>query len=113
MDGKDIKLILGSSVREHRKFLNLTQEKLAEIIGVDKNTINRIETGITFITSDNYAKLCNVFNVHPGVLMSKHQDILLKNHINYRTKINYLLQILPENKLVDVYNIVEAISKNS
>ncbi|MCM1265579.1 MAG: helix-turn-helix domain-containing protein [Candidatus Gastranaerophilales bacterium] len=111
MNGNDINLIFGSSVREHRKARGFTQEKLAELVGVDKNTINRIETGVSFVKSETYAKICNVFNIHPSVLMAKRQDMLLKEHINYRTEINYLLQTLSQEKLVDIYNIIRVLNR--
>lgn len=39
------KLILKNNVKEVRKNNNLSQAKLAEIVGVSRNTISSIETG--------------------------------------------------------------------
>ena len=111
MEGHDINLIFGSSIREFRKSRKLTQEKLAELMGMDKNTINRIETGTSFVKSETYAKFCNLFNVHPSILMSKRQDMLLKEHIDCRTEINQLLQTLPQDRLIDIYNIIIALNR--
>ncbi len=111
MDSSDIKNIFGSSVQEIRKAVGLSQEKLAELIGKDKNTINRIGTGVNFVTSDTYASLCNVFNIHPSVLMSEKPHFLLKEHIDYRDKINQLLKTLPAEKLKEIYNILTVMNK--
>lgn len=111
MDGNDIKKIFGSSVQEIRKANGITQEKLAELIGKDKNTINRIETGINFVTGETYADLCNVLNVHPSILMTQKPVFLLQEHINYRNEINQLLKTFPPEKLKDIYNILLAMSK--
>lgn len=111
MNSSDIKNILGSSVQEIRKASGLSQEKLAELIDKDKNTINRIETGINFVTSDTYADLCNVLNVHPSILMSEKPHFLLKEHVDYREKINQLLKTLPPDKLKELYNILCVVNK--
>lgn len=111
MDGNDIKKIFGSSLQEIRKTNDITQEKLAELIGKDKNTINRIETGINFVTSDTYADLCNVLNIHPSILMTQRPEFLLGEHINYRNQINQLLKTFPTEKLRDAYNILCAMNK--
>ena len=111
MDGDEIKNSFGSSVREIRKANGFNQEKLAELIGKDKNTINRIETGINFVTSDTYAALCNVFNIYPSILMSQRPSFLLNEHINYRNQINQLLKTFPPDKLKDAYNILCAMNK--
>ncbi len=36
-------MIINNSIREYRKQLNLTQENLAELLGVSRQTINAIE----------------------------------------------------------------------
>lgn len=58
IDGKTIKQMLGSSIRELRIDKGITQEKLAELLELGVNTTNRIETGTSFITSETFAKLC-------------------------------------------------------
>jgi transcriptional regulator with XRE-family HTH domain len=41
----DARRVLGDRVRVQRLHLNLTQERLAELTGIDRSTIQRIEYG--------------------------------------------------------------------
>ncbi len=92
IDGKTIKQMLGSSIRELRIDKGITQEKLAELLELGVNTTNRIETGTSFITSETFAKLCNIFDVHPSVLLSAKPNHILKEHSDYIKAINSSLQ---------------------
>ncbi len=111
MDGKEIREILGSSVKEIRTANSFTQEYLGELIGKQSHTINRIETGLNFVTSDTLAKLSDVLKVHPSVLFSVRPQFLLKDHINYVKQINQILQTMSTDKLRDIYNIICVMSK--
>ena len=51
-------------VKEVRKALRLTQEKFGERIGVKKNTISQIESGINGITDQLRLAVCREFNVN-------------------------------------------------
>ena len=105
MDGKTIKQILGSSVRELRINKGITQEKLAELLGVGINSTNRIETGTSF------AKLCNIFDVHPSVLLVAKPQHILKEHSDYIKAINGSLQRCSLEKLKYIYGIVDVLNK--
>lgn len=111
MDGKTIKQMLGSSIKELRINKGITQEKLAELLELGINTTNRIETGTSFITSETFAKLCDIFDVHPSVLLSAKPKHLLKDHSDYIKAINNSLQMCSLEKLKYVYEIVNVLNK--
>lgn len=106
MDGKDIKIILGANVKELRKSKQLTQEKLAELVGVETTTIARIETGANFASSENFAKLCDIFNVPPAVLLTPKPQLTLKEHNDNMKAITQLLQTCSSESLKDIYKII-------
>ncbi len=110
MNGKDIKKIFGLSVKEHRVAKGLTREQLAELIDKDLSTVNRIETGVNFVNSDTLAKLCEVFEVTPAVLLSPPQ-LLLKDQSESIEVITQLLQTVPANNLKDIYKMLLLLSK--
>lgn len=58
----DIKKLLGKRVKELRKHQNITQEKLAELAGVDWRSISHIECGDTFPTQ-NLLKVAKALKV--------------------------------------------------
>lgn len=64
----DIYFTLGDNVKKYRKKKKLTQAKLAEIIGVNPNTIGYIEIGFKFVRAETLARLCNVLEVTPKQL---------------------------------------------
>ena len=55
--------VFGKRIKELRERKKLTQEKLAEKIGLDLQTISRIETGYYFTSFENLEKLANALDV--------------------------------------------------
>ena len=55
--------LFGRRIKEIRKKQNITQEKLAEILNLDNQTISRIETGYFFTSYDNLEKMAETLNV--------------------------------------------------
>ncbi len=51
--------ILGEKVRQERIKKNITQEELGKVIGVDKQTVYKIEKGKRKVTIDELVKLSN------------------------------------------------------
>ena len=59
----DIKKLLGKRIKEVRKSKGLTQEQVAEIIGMEPASLSNIENGRYYPTSDNLEKIINVLGV--------------------------------------------------
>ena len=55
--------LFGNRIKEIRKKLKLTQEQLSEKVGLDVQTISRIETGYYFTSYENLEKLAIALNV--------------------------------------------------
>ena len=55
--------VFGKRIKELRERKKLTQEKLAEKVGLDLQTISRIETGYYFTSFENLEKLANALEV--------------------------------------------------
>lgn len=53
----------GKRIQEIRKSKKLTQEKLAEAIGLDTPNLSNIERGKRFVTSDTLEKIVNALEV--------------------------------------------------
>lgn len=60
---------MGMRISERRKELNLTQEKLAEKMGVSLQTISCIELGKKAIRPENLANLCLHLNVSADYIL--------------------------------------------
>lgn len=50
-------------LKQLRKDNNMTQKKLADLLGVSKSTISSYETGSTYPSFDKLFRLANIFNV--------------------------------------------------
>ncbi len=60
---KDIKKLLGKRIKELRKERALSQEGLAEIIGIEPNNLSRIENGRNYPTPENLYKIAAALGV--------------------------------------------------
>lgn len=98
-NNEDIKNILGSAIKELRIKKGITQERLAEFLGVQPPTIAKIETGKRFVSSELLAKLCNFFNVDAYVFLLKKNQTYTPEDINHFAQIN--------TKLDRIYDIVK------
>lgn len=62
---------LNDNVKHLRNIRNISQQNLADKIGVDRSTISRIENGEIETTIDNAIKIADVLNVSLNDLVSK------------------------------------------
>ena len=60
-----IKKLLGQRIRDARKAKGLTQEKLAELLGIGTSNISYIETGKFSPSMENFEKLVEILEVEP------------------------------------------------
>lgn len=61
----NIKILLGKRIRELRKAKGLTQEKLAEFVGINTANISYIETGKYAPSIENFEKIALALGVQP------------------------------------------------
>ena len=61
----DLRKPLGNKIRYFRKLKGLTQEQLAEKIGIETNTLSNIETGKSFMSFKVFQKLPEILEVQP------------------------------------------------
>lgn len=66
---KDMRLRLAEKLFELRQSDGLSQARLAEIAGVDRKTINRIENGHFSPALDTIVRLCRALGVKPSELL--------------------------------------------
>lgn len=67
-------LDIGSRIRAERTKQNISQEKLAEMVGVGTTHISHIETGNTIPSIKTFVAIINALNIS--------SDELLRNHIS-------------------------------
>ncbi len=60
--------MLAENLRNLRKKFNLTQQEIADILGIDRSTYTFYEAGKSTPSKENIVKLCDIFNVTVGYL---------------------------------------------
>ena len=60
---------LGLRVRDARKAKHLTQEQLAEKVGISSSFMGHIERGTRIASIDTLVSVCNVLSVSPCLLL--------------------------------------------
>lgn len=95
--------LFGKRIKELRKQNKITQEKLAELIGVEPQQICRIEKGSCFTTMETLEKFSKVFDVNIAELF-KFSHLSTKE--NLISKINELFENADEEQIKLIYRIV-------
>lgn len=62
----DIKKLLGKRLKEIRKYRKITQEQVAEYVGIETPSISHIENGKYFPTAENLDKILKILDVRPS-----------------------------------------------
>lgn len=100
----DKKQMLGLRIKEFREKQKLTQEKLAELTGIDSKHLSRIENGRNYPSIETLEKLTANLSV-------SFEDIFQFEHFENREmlmeKLNTKLENLPEVKLKFIYKMVK------
>lgn len=87
---------LGKRIQEIRKSKKLTQEKLAEIIGLDTPNLSNIERGKRFVTSETLEKIINALGV-------KEKELFDFEHIKTREElIESINKVLSNSETKDI-----------
>lgn len=87
---------LGKRIQEIRKSKNITQEKLAEMIGLDTPNLSNIERGKRFVSSETLEKIIKSLDV-------KEKDLFDFGHIKSKEDlINSINKILNESNTKEI-----------
>ncbi len=99
---------LGKRIKELRKSKKLTQEQLAEIVGIEQKQVCRIENGACFTTFETLDKMACTFGVDI-------MDLFKYNHLNTKEtlikSLNEMFDNASEEKIQLIYKIVYDILK--
>lgn len=101
----NIKKLLGKRIQEIRKSKKLTQEKVAEYIGIETNSLSNIETGRFYPTSENLEKIIKILDISISELFNCEH---LQDDKTLLAEINEMLISNPK-KIREAYKIIKAI----
>ena len=100
----EFKRKFGKRVKELRKSLNMTQEQLAEKIGMDTQNFCKMENGNHFPQAKNLVKIAETLNVDI-------KDLFDFNHISKKTslveEINSYLETATMQETIFIYKFIK------
>lgn len=101
------KELLGKRFREIRKKFGYTQEKMAEIAGIEPQSISKIESGKNFPLLSNLEKISNKLNIELEDFFDyKHKHSVECNR-NTLLRIYENLSLEDKEKLIRIASILE------
>ena len=92
---------IGIFIAEKRKEKNLTQEQLAERLGVSNKTVSKWECGRCMPDYSLIEKLCKELNISVGELISGHT---LERQLEWENE--SVLQLFKEIHLIKLHNLI-------
>lgn len=94
---------IGEKIREERKKIGMTQEDLAEKVGISVNFVSLIENGKN-MSLDTMIKIANTFNVSVDYLLNDSMNI---NTDNITAQINHSLGSLTTEEKLYFLNMIK------
>ena len=74
MSNKDVLAQMGNRIADRRKELSMTQENLAEAVGLSLQSISCIELGKKGVRPENLIKICEILDVSSDYLLLGKRD---------------------------------------
>ena len=100
--------LLGLRIRELRKSVKLSQEKLSEIISVDPKHMSRIELGKSFSSLDTLEAIARTLKVEIKDLFDfSHLEVQADD----KKRLDDLLEDVSQDKVTLIYKMVKAMLK--
>lgn len=103
---ENIKVLLGKRIKEIRKQKKLTQEKLAELAGIETPSLSNIENGKNYPGNETLFKLSSALNVKPYELYKFEHE---KSIENLTEEINIMLKRANYDEIKLIYKIISTI----
>jgi len=99
----NIKKLFGKKIKEKRLGLELTQEQLAEKIGISSKSLSQIELGNNFVSAENLDAICTALKTSPKQLFDFAEEVEQNDNYEYvmaklltnRTLLNKISKIIP------------------
>lgn len=105
MDGSDFLVNMGLRISKRRKEMHLTQEQLAEKMGVSLQTVSCIELGKKAVRPENLANMCTYLGVTTDyILYGKRSEQQMEDTV---TKLS---ELSPE-AYDTIQNLIDLLSK--
>lgn len=80
-----------------RESQNISQEEIADKLGISQSAYSKIERGITTISTDKLLTIAEILGITVGELVETDCQIIIMNHGNKDDSKNFILTTVSEN----------------
>ena len=96
------KKLLGKNIKKYRKEKNFTQEKFAEIIGIDPKNVSKIENGNNYPSAETMTAIAKALN------MDIYEFFIFENNIPYENMKSEIIESLEnEHNILYLYKTLK------
>ena len=100
----DIDKVLGEVFKVYRVKNNLTQEKIAEKLGISVKYISRIENGTGGVKVETLVNYMNILGISPNVIFEK---LIVNNDLKSQMELSKKASKLSNDKLNFVVSVID------
>ena len=100
----DIDKILGEIFKEYRIKNNLTQEKIAEKLGISVKYISRIENGTGGVKVETLVNYMNILGISPNVIFEK---LITNENLKAQMKLSKKASGLTNEKINFIISVID------
>ena len=100
----DIDKVLGEVFKEYRVKNKLTQEKIAEKLGISVKYISRIENGTGGVKVETLVKYMNILGITPNVIFEK---LIVNKQLESQLQLSKKASKLSEEKIDFVVSVID------
>lgn len=104
MQKEEIDKVLGEIFKEYRLKNGLTQEKIAEKLGISVKYISRIENGTGGVKVETLVNYMNILGISPNVIFEK---LIVNDKVKSQLDLSKKLSQLSEDELNLVNGIID------
>lgn len=96
--------IFGKILKDYRLRNNLTQEQIAEKVGISEKYISRIENGVSGVKTQTLIKYMNILGITPNVM---YKEFINNERIKTEIELSEKIKDLPQEKIDFVFRLID------
>ena len=100
----DIDKILGGIFKEYRIKNKLTQEKIAEKLGISVKYISRIENGTGGVKVETLVNYMNILDISPNIIFEK---LIINENLKSQIELSKKVSKLSDDKINFVISVID------
>ena len=95
---------VGKRIREYREKANISQEQMADKIGLSVTAISNIERGVHYPSFENFIKISNAVGVSSDMLLL---DVIDAAYVAKSSEISEKLKEIPPDKRQQIFAVID------